>query len=120
MGTFAETGNVDYRLLFADQGEQISIFSLQKTNGSLPFPFSVCNKQTEVAVFHIYIFILKQQHIYIYLYLYIYTYIYFYIHLYTAVSNELWKRKPRRFFLICLLFSHHTNGSLSFVRLFMK
>jgi hypothetical protein len=26
-------------------------FRLQKTNGSLPFPFSFCGKQAEVAVF---------------------------------------------------------------------
>jgi hypothetical protein len=37
MGTFAETANVDYRLLFADQGNN--------------FPFSVCRKQMEVCHF---------------------------------------------------------------------
>jgi hypothetical protein len=37
MDTFAETANVDYRLSFADQGNKL--------------PFSVCSKQTEVAVF---------------------------------------------------------------------
>jgi hypothetical protein len=43
MGTFAETAIVDYRLSFADQGKQTSVFSflLQQTNGSLPFPFRV-------------------------------------------------------------------------------
>jgi hypothetical protein len=52
MGTLAETANVDYRLSFADQGKQTSVFRfrLQQTNGSFPFPFSVCNKQIEVAV----------------------------------------------------------------------
>ncbi len=51
MGTFAETANVDYRLLLANQGKQTSFFRFrsQKTNGSLPFPFSC--KQTEVAIF---------------------------------------------------------------------
>jgi hypothetical protein len=53
MGTFAETANINYRLSFADQRKQISIFRfcLQKTNGSLPFPFSACSKQMEVVVF---------------------------------------------------------------------
>jgi hypothetical protein len=64
MGTFAETANVDYRLLFADQGKQTSAFPLQKTNKSLPLIFLVC--KTEVAVFrmYIYIYILIWQHIY--------------------------------------------------------
>jgi hypothetical protein len=44
---------VDYRLLFADRGKQTSIshLNLHHTNGSLPFPFSICSKQMEVAVF---------------------------------------------------------------------
>jgi hypothetical protein len=52
MGTFAETAIIDYCLSFADQGKQTSIFwfRLQQTNGSFPFPFPVCSKQTEVAV----------------------------------------------------------------------
>jgi Fe-S cluster biosynthesis and repair protein YggX len=42
----------NYRLSFADQGNQTSVFhfSLQQTNRSLPFLFSVCNKPTEVAI----------------------------------------------------------------------
>jgi hypothetical protein len=46
MGTFAETAIVDYRLSFADQGNQTSVFCFrsQQRNGSLPFPFSVCSK----------------------------------------------------------------------------
>jgi hypothetical protein len=55
MGTFAETAIVDYRLSFADQGKQtsvfrfaasnkrkyaVSVFRLQETNGSVPF--SIC------------------------------------------------------------------------------
>jgi hypothetical protein len=49
---FAETAIVDYYFPFADQGKQTSVFSncLQQTNGSLPFPFSVCSKQTEVSI----------------------------------------------------------------------
>jgi hypothetical protein len=45
MGTFAEIANVDYYLLFADQGTQTSVFCFrfQQTNRSLPFPFSVCS-----------------------------------------------------------------------------
>ncbi len=39
-----------------------------------------------------------------------------YLYIYAAVSNG--NRKPRRFFLIHLLFSHRANGSLSFVCLF--
>jgi hypothetical protein len=44
MGKFAETEIIGYRLSFADQGKQTSIFSfrLQQINGSLPFPFSAC------------------------------------------------------------------------------
>jgi hypothetical protein len=52
MGTFAGTAIVDYRLSFADQGKQTSVSELQ-TNGSLPFPFSVCCKQTEVTFFRL-------------------------------------------------------------------
>jgi hypothetical protein len=48
MDTFAETAIVDHRLSFANQGKQIFLFRLQQTIGSLPFPFSVCSKQTEV------------------------------------------------------------------------
>ncbi len=52
---------------------------LQKTNESLLFPFSVCSKQTGVAVFHI--FILKRRHICRYIFKYVYLYIYIYIFL---------------------------------------
>jgi hypothetical protein len=53
MGTFADTANVDYRLSIATKENKLPffIFSLQKTKASLPFPFSVCSKLTEVAVF---------------------------------------------------------------------
>jgi hypothetical protein len=53
MGTFAETAIVDYHLSFAGQGKRTPIFRfcLQQTSGSLPFMFSVCSKQTEIAVF---------------------------------------------------------------------
>ncbi len=50
---FAETVIVDFRLTFAEQGKQTSVFlfHLRQINGSLLFPFSICSKQTEVAVF---------------------------------------------------------------------
>jgi hypothetical protein len=54
MGTFAETAIVNFRLSFADQGKQTSVFCfrLQQTSGTnLPFSFSVFSKQTKVAVF---------------------------------------------------------------------
>jgi hypothetical protein len=53
MGMLAETAIVDYHLSFADQGKQNSVFrfSLQQTKGSLLFLFSVCSRQTEIAVF---------------------------------------------------------------------
>jgi hypothetical protein len=53
MGTFAETTIVDYRLSFAGQGKQTSIFPFrwQQTNRSMPFPFSHSSKQMEIAVF---------------------------------------------------------------------
>jgi hypothetical protein len=71
MGRFAETAIVDYHLSFADQEKQtsifhfrfsankrkfaVSIFRLQKTNGSRRFPlvpFSVCRRclRTKVNV----------------------------------------------------------------------
>jgi hypothetical protein len=53
MGPFAETPIDDCFLPFATQRKQTSVFSFcwQQTNGSLPFPFFGCSKQTEVAVF---------------------------------------------------------------------
>jgi hypothetical protein len=64
MGAFAEITIIDYRSLFANQGKQTSVscFHLKQTNGSSLFPFSVCSKQTELAVsvsfvFCVYIYI---------------------------------------------------------------
>jgi hypothetical protein len=53
MGTFSETAIVDYRLSFADQRKQTTVFRfrLRQTKGSLPFTLSVFRKQTEVVVF---------------------------------------------------------------------
>jgi hypothetical protein len=53
MGTLVAIAIADYLLTFADQGKPASAFRfrLHQLNGSLPFPFSVCSKQTEVAVF---------------------------------------------------------------------
>jgi hypothetical protein len=54
MDTFAETTIVDYRLSIADQGKKTPVFSfrLKQTNGSLPFPFSICSEQTKVTIIH--------------------------------------------------------------------
>jgi hypothetical protein len=53
MGMSTEAAIVNYHLSFADQGKQISIFCfrLQRTNGSLPFPFSVCRKNKQLMTF---------------------------------------------------------------------
>jgi hypothetical protein len=50
MGTFAGTAN-NYRLSFADQGKQTSLFHLQKGTDvcRFCFPFAA---NTEVAIFH--------------------------------------------------------------------
>jgi hypothetical protein len=45
--TFAETANVNYRLSFADQGKKL--------------PFSVCKKQTEVAVSILHLLIVQTE-----------------------------------------------------------
>jgi hypothetical protein len=52
MGTFAATAIVHYCLPMAYQGKQTFVFRfrLQQTKESLPFPFSICSKQTEAAV----------------------------------------------------------------------
>jgi hypothetical protein len=57
MDTFAETAIVNYRLSFVDQGKTnfsfpFSVFCLQQTNGffCLPFLFSICSKQTKIAI----------------------------------------------------------------------
>jgi hypothetical protein len=56
MDTFAETAIIDYRLLFADQGKQTSVFRLKKkktevcrfrlqqTKGSCHFPLILFSK----------------------------------------------------------------------------
>jgi hypothetical protein len=47
MGTFAETVNVVYRLSFADQGRQISVFHFQFAENNWKFPiFAFCLQQT--------------------------------------------------------------------------
>jgi hypothetical protein len=52
MGMCAEIAIIAYRLSFADQGQQTSVFHfrLKQTNENLLFLFSVCSKQTEVTV----------------------------------------------------------------------
>jgi hypothetical protein len=54
VGTFAETAIVDYRLSFADQGKQASVFRflLQQTDGSLlfRFPFAESKRKLHFSV----------------------------------------------------------------------
>jgi hypothetical protein len=49
MGTFAETGIVDYHLSFAEQGKQTSVCSKKRKFGVFD---SIYSKHTELAVFH--------------------------------------------------------------------
>jgi hypothetical protein len=66
MGTFADTANFNYHLSFAGQGKQTSVFHLQQTNGSFPFPFPELMKNDNFHLFaangklykYIYIYIL--------------------------------------------------------------
>jgi hypothetical protein len=54
MGRFAEKTIIDYHLSFAYQRKIILLFYVSvysQTDGSLPFLFFICNKQTEVAIF---------------------------------------------------------------------
>jgi hypothetical protein len=62
MGTFAETAIAKYCLSFADKGKQTSVFCfhLQQTDGSLQF--SICSKQTHVAVFRLVPFVEFRKH----------------------------------------------------------
>jgi hypothetical protein len=53
---FAETAIVEYNSSFANQGNKLSFSVLQKIYGSLSFPFSVCRKETEVAIFRYFLF----------------------------------------------------------------
>jgi hypothetical protein len=59
MGTFAESANVDYRLSFAEQGKQTFAyrFSLQQTNGSLPFSFAANKRELPFSVYPISVYI---------------------------------------------------------------
>jgi hypothetical protein len=72
MGTFAGTANVDYRLLFADQGKLTYVFCFPFAENKGKFAASVFRfrKQTEVAIFRKFRFP------------------YIYIYIYAAVSNE--------------------------------
>jgi hypothetical protein len=51
-----QTSITVYRLPTKENKLAFSVFRFQKTKGGLPFPFSVCSKQTEVAV-SVYIYI---------------------------------------------------------------
>ncbi len=54
MGTFAGSPIVDYRLLFADEEKQTSVFRFRMHQNKRKFAISVfrLQEQTEVAVFH--------------------------------------------------------------------
>jgi hypothetical protein len=73
MGTFAETANVGYRLSFADQEKQTSIYHFQ--------------------------FAANKRCCYPNIYISIYPYIYIYIYIYAAVSNGKWKMEAHAIFL---------------------
>ncbi len=67
MGTFAETENVVYRLSFADQGKQNSVFRFLKTDGSWAvyvFRLQRTNRsyQFMLVLFTPRIYILKRKH----------------------------------------------------------
>jgi hypothetical protein len=88
---YSHSCNIEHRRLLKHQFivcrprlKQTSVFRLQKTNGSLPFLFSVCSKQTELAIFvssGLRMYILKQQHIYLCIYIDIYLHIYIYMYI---------------------------------------
>jgi hypothetical protein len=99
----SETAIVNYRLSFANQGKQTSVFRflfvenkrkfavavlhLQQTNESCHFPlvpFSVCTHGNQYLwkISRISVFPLKWQHIYIYMSIYMDIFISMYIHLY--------------------------------------
>ncbi len=100
MSNFAETARVDYRLSFADQGKQTSVFLffLYQRNGSLPF--SVCSKQ----ICRSRCFPLVTFSIYIYIYI---------------CCHFKRKQNPRQFAFIHLLFDYYANRSL-FVHVLTK
>jgi hypothetical protein len=103
MGAFAETVFIDYRLLFiviADLPKQMYFFHvhLLQTNGNLPFLFSVCSKQVEVAVFYI---STENKAVHIF-------------------CGFKCKMEAQAISLIRLLFAHCANGSLLFVHLLTK
>jgi hypothetical protein len=77
MGMFAETSIINYRLSFANQGKQISVFcfGLQQTDFCFPFWFAANKRKFAVFLrfvankrklpFSVYKDILKRQHMYI-------------------------------------------------------
>jgi hypothetical protein len=119
MGTFAETVNVDYFLLFADQGKRTFCFCLPQTNGSLLFTFLfVANKQNllfSVSSFSVCKYILKRQHTYIYAAFSCDIYIYTENRTIYISSCFKGKTKTQAISLIRLPFAHHANESSSFV-----
>jgi hypothetical protein len=51
MDIFAEAANSITVHHFPTKKKQTSVFRLQKTYGSVPFPSSFCSKSMEVAIF---------------------------------------------------------------------
>jgi hypothetical protein len=51
MGTFAETAIVDYVYRLPTKENKFRFVPFAETTRSLPFPLSICSKQTEVAIF---------------------------------------------------------------------
>ncbi len=105
---------------FLKQQLSIIIYSLSTKENKLLFSVSVCSKQTEVCLFS-FVFAANKRKLpfsisYVF---YIYLCCCFNIHM-LPFQMENGKWKPRRFFLICLSFPHHANGSLLFVRLLTK
>jgi hypothetical protein len=90
MGKFAETANVDYCLLFAEQGKQTSVCRKQTEVCHFHFPFAA-NISCPFLLVLFSVYLLKGQHIY----RYIYT-------VDTCAAVPKGKRKPRQFFLIPL------------------
>ncbi len=81
MGTFDDTANVDYRLSFADQGKQTSVFRFRIAQTKESFPFSVS------SVF-LYIYTLYTENGTIELYIYVYI-IYTYTYAYTCIHTHM-------------------------------
>jgi hypothetical protein len=63
-----KSSNDVYRLLTKETNFRF-LFHLQQTNRSLLFPFSICSKQTKIAILHYFSFSYIYLHIYIYIWI---------------------------------------------------